>query len=361
MKVRPPAAQRASYLARRSLSPSSSAPRSGSSCTMPLRHLLARLAPDLRIVGAERCSLLRRQRRVAGGNAEIRGALKHRELAGLLGDHRHRLDRRRSGADHADAQAGEIDRLVRPVAGVVDLALEVGEALDVGHPRIRQAAGGEHDDICAVTVLPSEVVDRPAGGRSRRTPPGRPGYRAAISRPQIEAVGDVVGVFQDLRLRRVALAPVPFLLQFVRERIGILHALDVAARAGIAVPVPGAADIAALLIDPDRQSQPAQPVQHVHSGKTGADHDDIVDLRRRRTGFCRKWIARRTSVSRSLGSFSCCRTSILPVAAKRKRQNGLLRLDILPCGMRRARAVGSASARKTGSGKAAWLRLPLMR
>jgi len=27
--------------------------------------------------------------------------------------------------------------------------------------------------------------------------------------------------------------------------------------------------------------------------------------------------------------------SILPVTAKRKRQNGLLRLDILPCGMRR--------------------------
>jgi hypothetical protein len=88
----------------------------------------------------------------------------------------------------------------------------------------------------------------------------------------------VIGVFQDLGLRRIALAPVPLLLQVIRERIGILHALDVAARAGIAVPVPGAADIAALLIDPDRQSQSAQFVQHVHSGKAGADHDDVAGL-----------------------------------------------------------------------------------
>src|SRR3979490_699292 len=95
---------------------------------------------------------------------------------------------------------------------------------------------------------------------------------------EIKTVGGVVGVLQDLRLRRVALAPVPFLLQLLRERIGILHAFDIAACAGIAVPVPGAADIAALLVDPDRQSQPAQFMQHVHSGKTRADHDDIVGL-----------------------------------------------------------------------------------
>jgi len=95
-------------------------------------------------------------------------------------------------------------------------------------------------------------------------------------------------------LRRVALAPVPFLLQFVRERIGILHAFDVAARPGIAVPVPGAADIATLLIDPHREPLPAQFVQHVHAGKTGAGHDDVVGL-----GACGlapwpTWIAGRT-------------------------------------------------------------------
>ena len=112
-----------------------------------LRHL-ARKAPDLGIVVAKLLPLLLAERGVAGGNGEIRGALEHRQLARLLGDDRHRLDRRRSGADDADALAGEIDLFMRPVAGVVDLALEAIEALDVGHPRVRQAAGGEHDEFC---------------------------------------------------------------------------------------------------------------------------------------------------------------------------------------------------------------------
>ena len=175
---------------------------------------------------------------------------------------------------------------------------------------------------CAVTVLPSDVVTdhmlAPSSNAARSTR-----VLSWISRAQIEPVGDVVGVFQDLRLRRIALAPVPFLLQFVRERIGILHALDVAARAGIAVPVPGAADIAALLIDPHRQSQPAQPVQHVHSGKAGADHDDIVGLGGA-AGFCRKRMARRTWM-RAPWNFCCCRSAFYPrrESARDKTATGL--------------------------------------
>ena len=103
--------------------------------------------PDFRIFGTERLPFLFGQRGVAGRNREIRGALEYREMARLLGNHRHRLDPRRSRADHADALAGEIDRLVRPMSGVIDLALEAIEALDLGHPRVRQAAGGEHDEF----------------------------------------------------------------------------------------------------------------------------------------------------------------------------------------------------------------------
>src|ERR1700694_525069 len=36
----------------------------------------------------------------------------------------------------------------RPGPGVIALALEIGEALDIWHPRIRQASGGEHDMFC---------------------------------------------------------------------------------------------------------------------------------------------------------------------------------------------------------------------
>jgi hypothetical protein len=44
--------------------------------------------------GAKRFPLFRRQGGVARGNGKIRGALKHREVAGLFGNHRHRLDPR---------------------------------------------------------------------------------------------------------------------------------------------------------------------------------------------------------------------------------------------------------------------------
>ena len=64
---------------------------------------------------------------------------------------------------------------------------------------------------------------------------------------QVEAVGHVVGVAQELGLGGVALAPLPLLLQRLVELVGVLHALHVAARTGIAVPVPGAADAAAGL------------------------------------------------------------------------------------------------------------------
>jgi hypothetical protein len=59
---------------------------------------------------------------------------------------------------------------------------------------------------------------------------------------QAEAIGHVIEVTQDLRLRRVALGPMPLLLQGFVERKRVLHALDVDARARIAVVKPGAAD-----------------------------------------------------------------------------------------------------------------------
>ena len=129
----------------------------------------------------------------------------------------------------------------------------------------------------AVTVLPSEVVTDQILSRSSKAQAFTRRVELDV-RTQVEAVGDMVGVAQDFRLRRVALAPVPFLLQLVGEGIGILHALDVAACAGIAVPVPGAADAPALLVDAHRKALPAQPVQHVHAAKARADHDDVVGL-----------------------------------------------------------------------------------
>ena len=60
-----------------------------------------------------------RQRPVVRRKAEVRRALEHGQVLGLLGDDRDRLDARRAGADDADPLAGEVHRLVGPVAGVV--------------------------------------------------------------------------------------------------------------------------------------------------------------------------------------------------------------------------------------------------
>ena len=130
---------------------------------------------------------------------------------------------------------------------------------------------------CAVTRLPpsSVTVQR----LSVLVEFGRDDIRVQLDvAAQVEAVGDVVRVAQDLGLAGVALGPLPFLLQLVGERIGILHALDVAARARIAVPVPGAADARAALVHARRHAEPAQPMQHVEAGETGADDDRVVDF-----------------------------------------------------------------------------------
>ena len=100
-----------------------------------------------------------------------------------------------------------------------------------------------------------------------------PGQRPAA---QVEPVRHVVDVLQNFRLGGVPLGPVPFLLELVRERVRVVHALDVAARARVAVPVPGAADALARLEDPHREPEPAQAVEHVEPREPGT-HDDRVD------------------------------------------------------------------------------------
>ena len=58
---------------------------------------------------------------------------------------------------------------------------------------------------------------------------------------QVQFVGHVVKVPLGLGLRREVFVPVPLLEQFLRERVAVGPALQVKTRAGIAIPVPGAA------------------------------------------------------------------------------------------------------------------------
>src|SRR5215471_16352626 len=73
-----------------------------------------------------------------------------------------------------------------------------------------------------------------------------PGIELDIA-SEVETIGHMVDVTQDLGLRAVTLGPMPLLLQLVREGIGVLQAFDVAATSRVAVPVPGAANPATRL------------------------------------------------------------------------------------------------------------------
>jgi len=154
--------------------------------------------------------------------------------------------------------AGEIDALMRPVRGVIDLAGERLHSLDGGDVRVRQRADGQdhetrgHHFACVGADFPTQCVlveDRI----------GDAGSECDVG-SQVESVSDMVQVAKDLRLGGVLLAPVPVLLKLLVKGVRVVHAFDIASRAGVAVPVPDSADAVCGLEDPDGQAVTAQPV-----------------------------------------------------------------------------------------------------
>ena len=86
------------------------------------------------------------------------------------------------------------------------------------------------------------------------------------------------GVGEDFALSGVFFTPLPLLLQIFRKLVGVLHARNVAARARIAVPVPGAANAGTRFDDSRLQSLLAKLVQHVNARKAGPNNDRIDRL-----------------------------------------------------------------------------------
>ena len=66
---------------------------------------------------------------------------------------------------------------------------------------------------------------------------------------------------QECRLCGKALRLLPFVLQFLREGKGILHAFHSAAGTWVAVPIPGAAHIICRFKANGRDAEPAQAMQ----------------------------------------------------------------------------------------------------
>src|SRR5687768_11737457 len=162
---------------------------------------------------------------------------------------------------------------MRPQAGVVPLALEGLQALEVGHARRREIAC-RHDAVACADLLAAVGLQRPFPRLAVERRRDDAGVELHVA-PEVEAIGDVVDVLQDLRLRAVALGPLPLLLQLVGEAVGILQALHVAARTGVAVPEPGPADARAGFVGPDFQAHAAQAMDGIETGQAAADDGDI--------------------------------------------------------------------------------------
>ena len=194
-------------------------------------------------------------------------------MFGLGGDDRYGLDGGRTGSDDAHAPAGEVDALMGPPAGVVRVSQETLAALEIREIRRRQASGRHDQEGCRCRLAGVRGYQPPVFVEDRACHAGIEGDVPT----QVEPLGDMVGVAKDLRLTGVALCPFPLLLQFVGETVGVLHALDIAARAGVAIPVPRAANVVASLEDAGAEACAAQSVQHVEAGESGA-HDDHIGV-----------------------------------------------------------------------------------
>ena len=143
------------------------------------------------------------RRTIVRGQRKVRRALEHCQLRRLRGDQRDRLYPRRSRADHRHALASELDLLMRPAAGEIDLALEVPYAIDLRRLGRGETAGG-HDVIAACDGRAIVGRELPAFGGLIPIRRRDLGAEADVT-PQLIAVGDEAEVAQDFWLGRVFL------------------------------------------------------------------------------------------------------------------------------------------------------------
>ena len=211
-------------------------------------------------------SVLRRQR-------EVGSALEHEELPRLLGDMRDRLHARRACADHADPEAGEIDTLMRPQAGVVGFALEAVDALDIELSRRREIARG-HDQVGRGDGVALVGLHCPAVRRRIEHRGGRD--RVELDVPShVEPIGHMLHVGEDLALVAVALGPLPLLVEFGREGERVLKALNVATASRVTVPKPGPANVGTPFEGARSEAELSQFVNRIDATHARANDDGV--------------------------------------------------------------------------------------
>ena len=212
----PPRSQPAWYSRRRSVPRRRTWRAAAARSARPVR--VARQLAALVEVTEEIATRVRIDRAVAGGHAVVRCPLEDEQPARLLGEARDRLDAGGAGADDPDPSTGRDRRRPAASAPVCSHSPRIGPGPGSRRSDRRQASDRHHAEARAEAGPVLGRDDPPV--RCRVVLRTRDEGLEHDVAPQVEAIGDVVEVTQDLRLGRVALGPAPLAYQFVGERVG---------------------------------------------------------------------------------------------------------------------------------------------
>ena len=211
-----------------------------------------------------------------------RRALEHVQVPGVLRQARHALDRCCPGPDDRDPLVTQLGHsavvvttgvAVVPAARVERVTLE---RLDPGDARQLRSCGRaeRHDDEARPDVVVAIGRDVPSAeilvpvDRAHPRAPDRTLVEVVVPTDALRVLEDLVDV-GVLLLRRVA--------ELLEQR-QIAVRIGVALRAGIAVPVPGAAEVAAGLDDPERRDASLRQAGSSEQAAEAAADDRHVDL-----------------------------------------------------------------------------------
>ncbi len=219
--------------------------------------------------------------------------MEHGQMIRVLRQMRDALDSRRAGPDNGDALVGELVQISVGIAAGVSVVPSTGvegvpfEAVDAGDPGkfrpVQRPIGHDYESRAHPIVAvggndPSALVFIP-GDRFDR------GLKAGVA-IEIELFADATRVGQDFRREGVLL---------LRDVAGLLEQrqiyvrLNIALRTGIAVPVPGAAEVATFLDDADiLHTGLAQTRAGKEASEAAADDQNVNRVGQRRASESRR-------------------------------------------------------------------------
>ena len=161
--------------------------------------------------------------------------------------------------------------VVVPAAGVEGMALEGGDAWDTRQLWPIERSVGHGHELGSDGVTPVGV-NNPASARVVPAHLAHPGLEAGVL-VQVVVAGDGLAVFEDLGCVRIFVFR--DVVQLLEQRQVAIR-LDVAHGAGVAVPIPRAAEVTGLLNHPEVvEAGLAQPSAHEQTAETAADDSHL--------------------------------------------------------------------------------------